>query len=233
MHVDGGSAFSNTLPHLNAIKAEGIAVKLTKIRKSLAGPQRATHPETYSVHTPSHQGEETFDCFATIELRDRTDATMRLRRHLPSLLESEGTVVEVERVVAVTEGEGAWQSVVELENPITLEEVGLARSRSLPIEIHHGFDLPKLTETMSIDEVLDGVSKLGISVGGWFVFDKPDYLCYRSNAFTARPNYLAKAVRQHELVTGFLRSQGQSCALWTTVEQILGIWNHSGVSSRH
>jgi hypothetical protein len=214
------------LPFLEEAKESGVPAKLTKITRAVAGPQRSELRETYESHTPGAATHEDFEYFATIGLADRCNAVSTLSRILPVVMAIPHFVIEVERVIAVTEGDRPWSSVSQLETPLTFKDVGYGPAPTLPLEIHHGFDtLGDSADGLSVDQILSDVTQAGISVGGWFVFDRVGELCFRSNAFTTRSNYLAKAARQHEMLTDYLKRRQIACILWTTVEQILGIWN--------
>src|SRR5579871_3507179 len=142
LHIDGGTQLEGVMSILDDMRDCHLLAKLTKISKALAGPQRTQQPETYEAHTPGSLEEEQFNYFATIALDDRSHAIAILTTILPGLLQTPNFVVEVERVIAVTEGDKPWTSLDELEKPLTGKEVGHTPAPSLPIEIHHGFDTP-------------------------------------------------------------------------------------------
>lgn len=230
LHIDGGPNFPSILGFLKEAKESGLPAKLTKITSSVAGPQRAELSQTYESHTPGSPRREEFEYFATIGLTDRKHAVSWVKAILPALLGTPHFVVEVERVIAVTEGDDPWSRSTQLDKQLTLKDVGYNPAPTYPIEIHHGFDIPAESGNgFSLHQVLSDVTLAGISVGGWFVFDRKGELCFRSNAFTVQSNSLAKAATQHEIIREYLHAKGVPCLVWTTVEQVLGIWNSAAL----
>jgi len=78
---------------------------------------------------------------------------------------------------------------------------------------------------MDLAELLDLSLKLGIELGGWFLFKKPGIWAYRSSLFRYRPKVVSIAEAQHDLLANEILSRFEDCKLSTTVEEVLGIWN--------
>ena len=231
VHVDGGGAHDLVLSIVQELEREGRPSKLTAISRSVAGPERKQHPETYASHTPPG-GEEGLEYFSTTAIDNREDGIQVLTGLLPRVRDRAGSVVEVEHVVATVEN-GTWSQVgLDDLQVYRDEEVGFRKGASLPFEIHHAFDTPRLAAPrFDLRQLLAETTRLGILVGGWFSFDrgKGDQ-SFRSNGFRNKPALREQVLREQEILVGYLNKQGVEFRLWTIVEQVLGIW-HSPLTS--
>lgn len=228
MHVDGGGEYSLVLGLVRKLESGGRASKLTVVARSVAGPERKEHPETYASHTPPG-GEDALEYFSTSAIRDRADGVEILREILPTFGNRSGTVIEAERVVATVEN-ATWSQVgMEDFQPFRAEEVGFRRNASLPFEIHHAFDISAAAASqLDLKQVLSETTKLGLVVGGWFNFARGTRSqgdqSFRSNAFGQRRGIRERVLREQELLVMYLRDKRMEFRVWTIVEQVLGIW---------
>lgn len=222
MHVDGGEHADDVLQIFKHLEQMGAAGKLHVIADSVAGPQRALLPETYASHTP-----EEFNYFATVSLGSREKAVSTLRQMLPALTQYRGLVVEVERVIRTSHFDTLlWEiSMVspEARESITVEEVGVPPSSTLPYEIHHGFELP-VDKPLPLIDLLQDTTALGVMVGGWFCFKRADVLRYRSNSFSEGLVPGDPIGKERQALAYYLQSKGYDCGVRTVVEEVLGIW---------
>ena len=111
-------------------------------------------------------------------------------------------------------------------------DVGFERSRTADIEIHYAFDILKQGKwkdaaPVTLEELRNECSRLGIYVGGWFFFDKGDKWAYRSNQF-ARTTARREVQEQRDKLNEYLSRKGNElgfeCQVRALIEQILGVW---------
>ena len=226
LHVDGGEHIDMVTALLDDLKSLGMSGKLHTITEIIAGSQRQELPSTYSSHTPGTSDCEQFEFFSTIGLADRDMALSTLKHILPRLEGNPGIVVEVEHVVANIDRLGIWQGIdLKSVEEIPSESVGLRRLPKLPFEIHHCIDIYDAgPNPLNIRDLMTDTKRLGISLGGWFAFEKEGRASYRSNAFTNAPNLKQNVFTQYELLSTYLVSTGMNVTLRTIVEHVLGVW---------
>lgn len=229
IHVDGArdrATLDSILDHLGA--DGGLASVVHETTGAIAGPQRARARETYASHTPRVGGGEAFSFFSTTMLPTREDAVRAAALLRTRLRGVPGIVIELERVVGKLDWDGRWGEVPMEEVPaLTASEVGGPALPSLPIEIHHGFNIPRRpcdTLPVSLSAILAETTRLGIVVGGWFVFEEEDAWAYRSNAFTDADGVRALCERENRVLRQYLRSRGRDVPVRTIAERVLNIW---------
>lgn len=250
LHVDGGqqrqlverivSAYGSTHGGKYGSLHGG---KLHHVLCAIAGPQRQYLPEVYASHTPGASGTEQFAFFLTIPLASREEAIDAVRRIYPTILPYPDIVIELERVVMTSNTTHAleatcWEgypfdSASHRTSRLTPAEVPFQQAHTLPIEIHHGINIPKGVPQdgkiadhppLELAQLLDASQKLGMQVGGWFLFDKGSAWAYRSNEFTTTDDYREKIMKQNERLHDHLHRLGLSYELWSIAEQVLGLW---------
>lgn len=244
LHVDGGGEPAPVQRIVNQLKQEGCDGKTTPITGFVAGPQRDEDwaVTTYESHTPGPSGREHLEFFSTSlltpSIHDMPLAIKRLNNILTHLHEEqanlpEGIVIEAERVIAKGEENIVWsQTSVDESLTIHSPDVGFERSRTADIEIHYAFDIPKkgrwVNEApVTLKDLKNECDQLGISVGGWFFFEKPDKWSYRSNQF-ARVAAERKVQDQRNKLNDYISRKGKQlgfeCTVRALIEQILGVW---------
>jgi hypothetical protein len=225
LHVDGGGDPGFVLELAKELERAGAPAKVTAISRSVAGPQREELPETYSVHTPSRDGEESFEFFSTNLMRDREMAVSLLRQALPRLAGRPEMVVEVERVVATLRDE-VWRSTsFNAVNTIRADEVGQLSKPTISFEIHHAFDVDRGVQLPPIEEIARDLQSAGIRVGGWFRFLRTgNEQSYRSNSFCTAKVLRTTMLFEHKILRDYLAHFHIPCEVWAIGEQVLGIW---------
>lgn len=253
VHVDGGGEPGPVQSLVDQLQREGCDGKTTPITGFVAGPQREEDwaVTTYESHTPGPSGREHLEFFSTSLLTshigDMQFAIQRLNgilTHLHEQKESlpEGIVIEAERVIAKGEEKIVWsQTSVDESLTIHSPDVGFERSRTADIEIHYGFDIPKKGKwekeaPITLNELRNECDQLGISVGGWFFFEKPDKWSYRSNQF-ARIAAERRVQEQRDKLNEYIARKGKQlgfeCKVRALIEQILGVWRTPLVTVDH
>lgn len=225
MHVDGGGQPKFVLEIVKSLQKQDRKGKLSVIIESVAGPQRQDHPELYESHTPGMDGKESLEYFSTTGLLDRADAIKQIQSLLPQLQGHPGAVVEVECVFAEIDKAGRWKQS-KVVPPISDKDVGFIKGFTFPFEIHHAFNVPVTAgEPLKLEELVDDVTRLGIRVGGWFIFlnDKKEW-SYRSNAFVKEERLRDFVTTEYEKIARYLAQRQIQAEQWTIVEQVLGIW---------
>jgi hypothetical protein len=125
-------------------------------------------------------------------------------------------VVEIERVSAVLTPE-----FVRVADPATAHFTDI-NSRKPRFEIHHFADLP-LAATVDFRNWTKSCSDRGISVGGWFKFDKQSVSAFRSVRFEAKPDIL-RLMEETRQINELACELGGNSSVETIVEQILEMW---------
>jgi hypothetical protein len=234
LHVDGGGDHAFVRHILGELEKFGAKGKTTAISLSVEGPQRRDEPLTYASHTPGTANGEQFDYFLTSSLENRADALRTLGIVLPQIADRGDIVVEVEQVIATFErsaGRSDWRRFAGTSpTPIRSYEVGFNKGETLAFEIHHAIDFPSRgVPSFSVQKLLEETVPMGLRVGGWFSFVKPEGIwSFRSNAFTEGKNLEAEVRAQSDLLCDYLSSNSdtfEAFRLWTIVECVLGIWH--------
>lgn len=221
IHVDGGGDTGLVVAALSAL---GLG-KLNVVTDALAGPQREEFPTTYASHTPVVEGQEVLEYFSTSHLASRDQAIYALNRVLPLLANRPAIVVEVEHVIAKIDSYGRWSTVpIDRVLPIESVEVGFECAPTLPFEIHHAVDISSGSPSLTLRQLLQETTELGVRVGGWFSFTKENVCAYRSNAFSTANDFEGYARTTHELLDQYLRHRGVDYQLWTLIERVIGVW---------
>ena len=225
LHVDGGPQIE---PVRRIISAYG--GKLQQVLHAVAGPQRQDLTEVYQSHTPGDIERESFEFFSTLLLASRDDTITTVRKILPTLISYPGVIIELERIVAVgnsVRSTTQWQETdASAINPLSAQEVNSQQAYTLPIEIHHGINISKESTfyPIPLSQLLSISSKLGMHVGGWFLFEKDDSWAYRSNEFTTLDRFQQEMREQHLKLHDYLSKVGIQSQLWTIAERVMGIW---------
>lgn len=229
--------------------------KVSTIADSIRGPQATKDSEyqaTYNNHdsySTDANGTHRLDFFVTTDLTDNVllapgtkrqreefheRASVRIGGVLNEIRAYPGVVLEVERVIGRIENDGDpdWCEDVDSLRTFTAEDVGFQPATTMPIEIHHGFDLVKdhdpIAPPVSLAELSAAARSSGLDLGGWFTFFSGTHWLYRSNCFVKHSeDYRAIAESQHGILRALLASDerlGNCVQQRTVVEQILGIW---------
>jgi hypothetical protein len=225
VHVDGDLSLPRLTALVQTMEARGHPGKVTSVSDFVGGTQRAALPETYASHTPGPESEERFEYFSTISLADRSTALAVLKDLLPIINACAGSVIEVEQVVATSDA-GEFQTITAASiAPIESWEVGFQVNRSAPYEVHHGINVEvERASTMTVRVLEKDLTLEGLSVGGWFTFNKTNQTSYRSSAFLTGEDFELEVRRQRELLKRYLCKRFPSFELWTTVERVIAIW---------
>ncbi len=228
VHIDGARNVDLVLGIVQELEAKGDLGKLNHVIASVAGRQRKELPEVYESHTPVIEGQEALDFFSSNIVQDRNDAIQAVNLIGQKIRNTPGCIVELDQVVGWYGSQG-WQwieSADEIE-PIKPDEVDFQPQPTWPYELHHGFNLPKDSEALPVplEKLLEDCEKAGITLGGWFVFDKGNEWAYRSNSFSQSTN-VRKVVEQEQAnLNSILVAYGKDIKARTLVERVLGIWH--------
>lgn len=243
LHIDGVGKDNAVQSILKQLDMEKLPWKISAITDAILGPQVNKYPAEYDSHNPISFLDGRLDYFATIDIsrgldlvhpstnvineaRERT--IHQLKEFLPRLVRCHGVVVEVERIIGKVDYDGQWQEAPpEAVIPLLPQEISFPAALTLPVEIHHAFDIPKTADMIPIalEDLMGDCNRLGMLIGGWFIFQSHDQWRYRSNLFLQDLSSFSlvaqqqdNALRQHLQVYGFHFTQK------TVVERILGIW---------
>ncbi|MDC3378876.1 TIR domain-containing protein [Planctomycetota bacterium] len=227
IHIDG--ARSSAM--LSKIGLED-PYKVNTILASLAGPQRRDCPTSYKAHTPTDSDKrETFDFFSSKMVDSRKEAIETLRPILGKLSKRRGVVVEVERVIAsISSSESDAGDLYAEQGAVASirdDEVGFEVESTLPVEIHHGVDVPKCGFSFDAKQELGWLMERTaepLRIGGWFLFDKHDYWAFRSNMFAAATECESLLKEGHAVLRELLRERHNNFRLWSIAERVLGVW---------
>jgi len=250
-HVDGPSH-----QHVRDIVSrihQGVPSAQTKIypiAELWLGPQtkRGEYGRTYaSMHNfhPVKPGSN--EAFATGRFGERMDyAAMGAALRAGELAAKQygpGFMVEVEEELFASETDAKGRSTIQYDfpptasAPIDMKNIwldGYAPINPLPkYELHHGFDIPKSSTSVSrgpilCSDLIDAVTKEGFDNGGWFIFAKRDCFAYRTNEFSdksyeeCRKELLRQQAVLRKILQDRFKQSGfiQSCSL----EKVLAIW---------
>jgi hypothetical protein len=183
------------------------------------------YPDTYASHTPGTDDIEELEYFSTSAVASREEAVHIMKDMLPALSDHRGVVLELERIIAIVDN-GKWtETTIDSVPAIREDEVGYRKSPTLPIEIHHAFDVLAKDKPLRLEELLQKTGQMGIRVGGWFNFAKEGEWSYRSNAFVHKAHLKDYVMREHGALSEFVKMHKIPVTrTWTLVEQVLGIW---------
>jgi len=229
-HVDGGEGGDDgvaaTIKIIQALERIGCPGMINGVSKSIAGPQRQLHPETYRAHTPTRKGVEVFEFFSSHLLPHPRQIVPALNEIMSRLEGMPGRIVEVEQVIAWRDP-AEWRQLAEAQMVRELQgRILFPSCESLPVEFHHYFHLDG--PRVDLEELLEFCNTEGVDVGGWFIFDGPgpgpDRFGYSSNAFTDSSDVRGLVEREREALGRFLKQKRLGCELITLVEAVVGIW---------
>lgn len=233
LHIDMGDHGAELKKILELLRRHtGFPSTLHRIAASAAGPQRQSEPDTYGLHTPSKDGRESFAYFSTALIPTRDD----LRNVVPYVLgvldgiDTPGIVVETEHVVGLVDADKSWRGIdVNSKPPVTKQEILLPSAYTLPIEVHHAFNIPTSVSMPTVVQVRDALVEAGLNLGGVFVFEREGECAFRTNEFMSLDGNLMEEIRaQRETMDEVLdRFNVPRDQRWTLVERVLGIW-HTG-----
>src|SRR3989338_2116365 len=227
VHIDGSQDYELVTKLVSQMETRGNPGKFNHVYDFIAGQQRKILPETYQSHTPALDGKEALDFFSTTLVRDRNDAIRLVNLIMKSLAHIPGIIIELEQVRGLYDYD-SWQEIDASQRmkPITKKEIRYAPGPSLPIEIHHQFDIPKHgVAPISLYKLLKHCEVHGIVVGGWFVFEKEHHWAYRSNSFVDEKSYKKIVEREYWALDAYLKTQGYTLQKFRTLaEGVVGIW---------
>lgn len=240
-HIDAGSHI-NRVPRITELiqKLEGGGHygKLNELTAAIKGPQRDDKEfrQTYEAHTPGDQDED-FAVFSTTNFGPKvTPAAIGILSDiLETMKDAEGTVIEVERIIASIDGDGNWLAAKKALIPTIADEdimsisgsrARLPRCPSFPIEIHHAIDFLECGDTppVRIADLMQQCTDIGLNLGGLFLFKRPNGYSFRSSQFATSYGFENVAREQHGRLRRLATSLTGQPGVWTIVEQILGIW---------
>lgn len=234
VHIDGGAFAADLVKTIvETLNQEGYPSKYTPIIRAVRGPQRDDYWETYDNHTPGTDSRrEELDYFSTTRFDMDSSSKKKLGEMLDRLSAKQGIVIEAEQVIGKGGSDIRWADTMFLD--FNSSSVGFKRAKTLPIEIHYSFDIPKestwrKTEPIKLEELLDICKELDIRVGGWFLFDEGDcdVWAYRSNMFSERADK-GRVQKQRDDLANYLSRLGEErgfrCSVSALVERSLGVW---------
>lgn len=231
IHIDGARDPAVVFGIVKELEAKGDLGKFNYVVQSTGGRQRAELPEVYESHTPIIEGQETLDFFSSNIVKNREDAIQAVNLIKSKIKDIPGAIVELEQVVGWYDNHGwKWIGHKDELDPIQATEVESAPQHTWPYEIHHGFNLPKNSETppIELEKLMRDCEKAGIVMGGWFVFDKGEEWAFRSNAFSKDSDIRKVVEREQQALNIILDGYKQGGKTRTLVESVLGIWHSEG-----
>lgn len=256
IHVDGAHAreliqdFAICQNNMNRI------TEISSIERFISGPQRNELSTTYKLHTPGKSEKEELDYFSTTQLylgsaNLNKEICSQITQIANDLLcdldqkseETEGVVVELERVVGVVSSEGVPEISEALYLPSNIREFLLEGmlfapfnklnnsepARAAAYEFHFSIDIPKKNQYRPIDlnYLIKLSNEIGLNIGGWFMFADKNRWAYRSNSFESE---VSKEILENRWAT--LRSrllednlvQLREARLRLLAEEVLAVW---------
>lgn len=231
VHIDGARDQALVLEIVKELEAKGDLGKFNLVIQSVAGKQRAELPEVYESHTPMLEGQEALDFFSSNIVQDRNDAIQCVNLIGEKIKNIPGCIVELEQVVGWYGPKGwEWIESGDEMEPINPEEVDFKPQPTWSYELHHGFNLPKDSDKPPVELVVlrDDCEKAGITLGGWFVFDKGKEWAYRSNSFSESADIRTVVEQEQASLNVILAQYGKDTKARTLVERVLGIWHSQG-----
>ena len=226
LHVDSENV--KLLPDIARFSFEhsGFPSRTNRVVELLGGPQREMMPEAYEDHHPATTDEPLRDSFTSTALQDY-DHTLVETLLRDTLRRYEDVTIELEEVVMVV----GWDNEISMRfEPIDgidyqLRDVKVSTPHFLKFEYHHGFNLPKSSTRLDGKKLVDDWNSAGVTVGSLYVFDAPDYVAYRTNAFIEDPGAGESVAEENRIVREVLASRGMDLPVRTALERVVGIWH--------
>lgn len=186
----------------------------------------------------------TEEAFSTGKMGDEGFNYEQVKRTLKTAFKypNHGVMTELEEDIYEKVFDASGKSEVTLDRgltPYTIDWSKISKWKDKQIaniprfELHHGFDLPKVSdeENLPIDlaTLCKTTEEMGFSNGGWFVFRKENIWAYRSNEFSNEEyaQCMEKLNRQADQLRGIVkqmltaeRSFTSNCSL----EKVHAIW---------
>lgn len=244
VHVDGAGALYVVESLVDEFNRKGWPSSKNTVLGFIEGPQRKEKPHIYGAHTPGGLDAENLAYFST-HLFGNFAATKRECHELLDRLNASQVgeiVVEAERVIGKLGYPGneiQWSNVAHPDyTELCSGDVGYKIAQDTePIEIHFSIDIPKTGvwsekppfDPEDLQPLVALSSAIGISVGGWFVFDKEkeNKWAYRSNMFETHVDRY-RIERSWQQLKMALSNRGQAdgfeSVVRTLVEHSIGIW---------
>jgi nucleoside phosphorylase/class 3 adenylate cyclase len=229
LHIDGGTELAVIETWAQRFKERDTPTKLTRVVRSIAGPQRRQLRDTYDTHTPGVE-RESLEYFTTSLLDpSKYDIATLVEETLVELKNTRGIVIELERVIAVIPDEPPGTHGPRLQGlngAIRFDTRDTAR-----IEVHFLVDVDRIAgarEPLSLESILEISTRSGIDVGGWFLIERSDVWGYRSNSFASRlPDWEAlntSRLHLHHEIAQQLRRSPSDVTVKVIVEESVGVW---------
>jgi class 3 adenylate cyclase len=234
-HIDAGGShlFEKVDQIVRKLDSKAFVSKCNQILASFPSSHRE-HQDfllTYANHTPGTKQGHQFDVFSTTAFESSKQAAETVKYILHQFADTEGVVVEVERVLAVIGNGAGWKKPLPLIRSIDESQVGYGSLFTHPLEIHLAFDLPKAkysrnnSPSISPQDVFKKTDPCGLKVGEWFLFDKGTHWSFRSSQFLEIDGFEEIARDYHTLLQECLKDMfEEEVKSWTLIEQILGLW---------
>jgi hypothetical protein len=207
----------------------GWPAKVTRVARARPG-RHYTHAQyegDYREHTPElGEGRDTFAAYLTALLPTEDDSALAITKRCEEVkrfvrseytlpAEAGDVVVEVERVACVLR-----ESTAFLAEPARMA-IPEDRAKA-PFEVHHFADIAAGAATFS--QWVSACDERGVSVGGWFQFDKSEQTAFRSLRFAKAIDLFEladEAEKVRDVATSLAGGEARTECL---VEQIIGIW---------
>jgi len=253
LHIDGGSDRKIAVDTVKLIDPTFARSEVATINAAVEGPLRIEQPDRYADHTPGQNGQEQFHFFTTttlhpgpadpdsIETAEIEDQVRNVLGCLNLAVEKgisdarSGHVVEVERVVGsvARNGEVRWVPEPSLQTMFRagfLFEKQSGDALKNDYEVHISLDIPRNGSDeppLTLEMLLEVCDRAKVPVGGWFIFSKPDFWAYRSNALMTDVDQATAVRMRNDLNSELSRLHGLDLSgktLRVLVEESLGIW---------
>lgn len=238
VHVDGGQAKALVRNIVRKFDRDGRPSKINEVEDSQPGPQRKDAPEDYIPHTPGDPDNEDLNYFSTHLFGNLAETKRELHRLLSDIngIRVKDIVIEAERIIGKFSDEHQrWSDAYIHDYPSLYSgDVGYEKWETKPIEIHYAVDIPRHGKWLNkppldLKILPDLTERLGIRVGGWFLFAEQDEnkWAYRSNMFVkdAEEWQIEDCRRRLKAkIEEIGKKEGFGCEVKALVEHSIGIW---------
>ena len=216
-------------------------IKVYPIRNLWLGSQ-AKNCETYGSMINFHEiSDTTNESFVTGKLGNGIDST--LMNKIFSIVKNRSkpnskVMVEIEQYTGEwllpAQSNSAQQTNVyepiDVDMGVFSDYASNVINKVPPIELHHGFDIPKNNSNeempIALAELNDKCKRAGLDNGGWFIFKNEKMWAYRSNEFSfdSLENSQKKLFEQAYLLRQIVEWMGFSVDIGSSLELVHGIW---------
>jgi hypothetical protein len=188
----------------------GFVCAIDSVRISIGGPQRLELPGMYDLHNvPGDKlGGETLGAFSSTVVLGRTKFIHAIKSIIPQLANISGGIIEAEQPVGLCNNNG-WELLVKYSEyilPIESDEIGIVVEKSMRLETHHWFSIPKVGYPLvNLQKLNTFLFDRGVTnTGGLFILDGKTDWGYASNSFSDDNSFIQRIQDEHGAYYSFL-----------------------------